>query len=950
MDISGYFNATHRQWQYPGGQCQLCQKCPPGFHRDLEVMLRQILTNKLIIEKDNFETLFDHYPTILFCSQSPQFENEIDFIRYHLEQKLVLGVYVSLPDWSVSMMHFVLPVMKGGKMWQMLLRGYRSIHAEIWQTFKEHALACLICVNYPFDVYPGNFIVNENVYTIRSIIWPDYRRPHRLRHNGIVSYVDSKEIKWPESIARVFREEKINHAGNMSVYTTGEIFYRMLNLLLTKAKNNRETPSFIKSLFKRKGMALRRGEIDEAITQTRRLHKNDEPGSIINNNRNKVGRFHKNVASNSFVNICIAACGLQKVLPKDSKAVQPRMITDSEIGFIDLLYTPDTSQRCGILLESTPDIIVSTRSMCDANIINLLTTLFPTLTRVEEEMNNLPGIYILINHAHLYHFSSENETKQFYVETSFYLKCRVPCVELLRHTPRLWSCTSLNRSWYKINPHNGLLYTPKELDFKDDDDDIYPPHLAWWRKTRHRNIFGPSMASIPRPNSSHLPRVSYGVCSARHYAGIPANTHAVGEIHQKMVLKSYYTSRERSSDIFPIPAQYVTVCVANWNNPEDGITVKASSIQRGLFCGESFETITVIFSEMGGVFEPTVEEGRTILRRGTILGRIIGHGEVVDIRNYTYRGNIQCHRNEEDETTLIWMEEEEEDEVEEKEEGRRAHLKRYHYSMAYREKYTYPYRCVSMHWEPITATHQQRFRLVTCSTFIPSLGDKLQTPTSQKGVISYIIENDADVPFMNIKQRKKNNTTLGGVLPDLIVNPHFIKRQTCDLFTQMGREKLLQKDCFMNDCFSFDIHDTRLCLEMGQLEATGRLHNPYTGRAYKGEASLFRACYVCVTNHRASAVLHASRSEDVRLSEFSGAPVRGKDGGLAIGPMEHAALAETQRIDVELSHMRSNYTPVALGEEGGRIAGSTSFRRFNDDWTQADIPLGYLCEPLHYIK
>ena len=932
MDISGYFNADHRQWQYPGGQCQPCKKCPAGYHRDLEVILRQILTNKLIIEKDNFDTVFENYPNITFCSQSPpHFENEIDFIRYHLEQKLVLGVYVSLPKASTH--HFVLPVMKGGKMWQMLLRGYRHINIEIWQNFKEEQfLECLICLNYPFDVYPCNFIVNENVYTIKSILWPDYRRPHRNKKtNEIVSYVASVKIEWPPSIARAFRDEKINHAGNMSVYTTGDIFYRMLTLLLKKTAN--KPPSLIQSLFKSKGMALRRGEIDEAITQTRRLHKNDE---TLNKNKNKVGRFHKNVASNSFINICTAACGLQKVLPKDSKTVEPRMITDSEIGFIDLLFTPDTSQRCGTLLESTPDLIISTRSMiCEVHLH--LATLFPSLREDEES----GGIRIILNHSRVYTFSEE-EDEQLYVKTSYYLKCRIPCVELLRHNSRLWSCTSLSRSWYKINPNNGLLYTPKELDFSVDNDDEYPLHLAWWRNRTNNNIFGPSLASIPRPNSSHLPRVSYGVCSSRHYAGIPDNTHSVGEIHQKMVLKSYYTFRERSSDIFPTPAQYVHVCVANWNNPEDGITVKASSLQRGLFCGESFETITVIFPEMGrGTFEPLIEP-RTLLRKGMILGRILGNGlEVSDIRNYTFKGDLQCHHRKEDEIFLIWTGKEEE-RVED-----RRRLKRYHYSMAYREKYSYHYRCVSMHWEPIVATNQQRFRLVTCSNFVPSLGDKLQTPTSQKGVISYIIENDADVPFVNIYTKEKEKWVLTSVLPDIIINPHFIKRQTCDLFTQMGRETTQKKNCFMNDCFYFDIKDTRICLEMGQSYATGRLYNPYTGRPYEA-ASLFRACYVCVTNHRASAVLHASKSEEVRLSELSGAPVRGKDGGLAIGPMEHSALAESQRIDIELAHMRSNYTPVTLGG-GGRIAGSTSFRRFNDDWTQADLPFGYICDPLTFI-
>ena len=985
VDMSGYWNDKHRLWTFPG-DCRTCERdrCRKGrsFHRNLELLLRQAMTNKLQIERDNFDRIFKLYPgLILQKSHHTATVDETAFIKYHLEHKMVAGVFPLHP--ANNSHYFVVPVMKGGKMWQMLVRGENEcVDAETWQAFRERPLSCLLCTDHPFDMYPCNFVAGENVYSVRSILWPDHRRPHQRRDVGdVISYgPSSRVIVWPPRLARPFLDEAINHAGNMGVYTTGEIFVRTLELVLDKVdKDGRAS-----TLFKNKGMALRRGEIDEAITQTRQLHKMDG----CDGRSPKVGRYNKNVAGNSYVNMCIAACGLQKVLPKDSKAFEPRTVAESDVGFIDPLHTPDTPQRCGILLETVPDLVISSSSMCATNLLALLRQELPSL--VPQDPSTIPdggGGWILVNHLHPYQVVDDKMDEEAYVGISYRLKRQIPCVELLHHDSKFWSCTSLSRMWYKIGT-NGLLYTPKELDFAPTVD--HPAELQWWapRETLP-NLTGPSLAGVARPNAVHLPRVSNACCAMRHYAGPSHNSHATGEVHQKTVLACHYTFREQSGDMLPIPAQYPLVCVVNWNNPEDGITIKASSVQRGMFRGDSVETliVTVVCPTPPLVFDPSPSVGRGPLYDGTVLGRVRGVGvTVTDVRNYAHDAgvggcDIECRQDDDDEIVLVWRTVRGEDDIDdglevpfrgdEKNwrlvglEERRRQTKRFHFSLAYNESRPTRrhHRCNGLYFEeaqqpPPSNKRAQPctrwIRVVVCSSFVPSLGDKLQTPTSQKGVIGCVIANDADVPFVNIwtldkpgqqktlDNKKPNKYRLDSILPDMLINPHFIKRQAFDLFTQRGREAPgYDPGSYADACFKFSFGQALRCLKLGKKELTGPLINPYTGRMMCKRASLYTGRYVCVNNHRPSASLHASRPGETRVSELSGAPVRGKDGGLAIGPMEHSALSDAQRIDVELGHMRSTYEPVHLG--GQRVAGSASFRRVNDDWAQAGLSFGYEC-------
>lgn len=106
--------------------------------------------------------------------------------------------------------------------------------------------------------------------------------------------------------------------------------------------------------------------------------------------------------------------------------------------------------------------------------------------------------------------------------------------------------------------------------------------------------------------------------------------------------------------------------------------------------------------------------------------------------------------------------------------------------------------------------------------------------------------------------------------------------------------------------------------------------------------SIFFANYYNVNNHKASAMMHSSKGDEIIRTDFSGAPVRGKKGGFSTGPQEHLALAGMgmERFNAEISHMRSDFCGVEVypvegskkrNYDGEILGASSTFMRINDD-------------------
>ena len=1168
ISTKGFFNTRHRKWTL--SDIQRCEKCRyekkiNDDDLDLEMFLRFKISQLLKIEDDNFERKFQQYPGISFnlvhSEAITHLDSEVSIIDYFLRQKLVLGVGFQLPEFphleKYTTGSFCIPILKGGKMWRILFEGkqqQQSVDRRVWDNNNSSSstLDCLLCNDYPYGCYPGNFVVNQSVLYMRSFIWMDKHKFHVQKStNKIIMYKDSKIVSWPFLTDRVMpdlRSSGVNCLWNMAVFSPGEIFTGFIDIVISKIRNHsnqtrvvtklrqslelpddllvevlvddlidlykycrkkkryevvcgslprlkyhattkkkqqphtdmkrkkkkispivdmeeeqiisaiasdhspiRITPSLLKwfkfpktqtsigTVIHEMSQMIRRGEIDIAITQTSILNKEYNPVyesndvlSKSNLDVHRIGRFTRNAPTNSFCNLCGIACGVQKVLPKESKTKEPKFITAGEVGFIDLLNTPDTPRNCGLVLESTIDVIISTLSMTvnseRSMRVDMLTSQFPDLQPVVDPhtlsvLDTSRYTYICANQV-LYKFtvgvpdglSDDNYRylsrhygcKNYFRMTQYALKIRVPCIELIKESDHFWVCSSFPKTLYKIH-NDGLLYTSREmLAFQHDPDtiksilanDYDEDFLSLWVGKNIRefapNIFGPSIRATPKPNSTHLPRVSHSISTLKHAVGVPNNSRQIGSVHQRGLTAAYYCFKLDPSAGFILPGYYPSILVAGGlNNQEDGIAVKKSSIDRGMFLANCYETASVKIN-YGQIkskkdtkkiyFTPSVVKG-DILRAGLRVGTFhnffssyrVEANNNKDSLVELFSSELKLEYNDDDDDnsiSVIWVGKKPENEFH-NETPRKSH-----FSMAYSESHdngNNNIRCESI--ESIDVEHMKHLKIYLTYSyqFTPTVGDKLQTPTSQKGVITELV-NDEDMPYVVLAD------TGECVYPDMLINPHFMKRQTFDNLYLTGLTldmEMSSSSLYMNNCFSYSLRDTVYYINLGEKLSTGRVMNPRTGlpflrpvhkRDLKAgtnyycppypeyvdengftcidkkntknnydnspheivQGSIFFGNYYNVNNHKASAMMHSSKCDEIVRTDFSGAPVRGKKGGFSTGPQEHLALAGMgmERFNAEISHMRSDFCGVELHnpEEKSEIIGASStFMRINDD-------------------
>ena len=274
------------------------------------------------------------------------------------------------------------------------------------------------------------------------------------------------------------------------------------------------------------------------------------------------------------------------------------------------------------------------------------------------------------------------------------------------------------------------------------------------------------------------------------------------------------------------------------------------------------------------------------------------------------------------------------------------------------------YRCEFLDVTDVSHANQIKLHLKYAYEFKPTVGDKLQTPTSQKGVITQLL-GDEEMPYVTMMND-------GQVyLPDMIVNPQFVKRQSFDYFPITGQ--FLNKSIggingndnaslYFEDCFSVGFENASMIMQLGEKLLTGKVMNPVTGLPYlqpvsdpKPEVkyyyhpypdafvdedgfycidkrkrtneqrqlfkivygSLYFGKYYCVNNHNIN--LYYSKPGHITKTEFTETPIRGKKGGFSTGPQEHLSLVGMGMtyFPYELTQLRSDPANVCLVRTSG---------------------------------
>ena len=306
-------------------------------------------------------------------------------------------------------------------------------------------------------------------------------------------------------------------------------------------------------------------------------------------------------------------------------------------------------------------------------------------------------------------------------------------------------------------------------------------------------------------------------------------------------------------------------------------------------------------------------------------------------------------------------------------------------------------KCHSIKCDDIKRMKHLKMYLTYSSQFTPTVGDKLQTSTSQKGVITQLLSEE-DTPFVVTKDGSN-------IYPEIIINPQYLKRQTFDTIFDTG--KMLSRNKYNNNnndnpylenCFSYEIGNSIYHMQLGSKEFTGKLINPITGYPYMRpitknntskiyrkpfheylgedgftyivnnnntyednyeiiEGSIYVGHYFNVCNHKANHMMQSSKCDDnIVRTEFSGAPIRGKKGGFSTGPQEQLTLQGMgmTRFVREVSLLRSDYCTVPLKsireedeEEEEIFGGSSTFKRMHDDLDMRGLNVTYKVKKLY---
>lgn len=298
-------------------------------------------------------------------------------------------------------------------------------------------------------------------------------------------------------------------------------------------------------------------------------------------------------------------------------------------------------------------------------------------------------------------------------------------------------------------------------------------------------LLGICASMMPFADHTQSPRICYHASMVKQSIGIYASTNDVrGDTvahiltyPEKPLVRSHVEDW-LSMDKLPCGNNVIVAiaCYGGWNQ-EDSIILNKSSVDKGLFRSFSYRTIMVEEKKKTSTHIETIEIPSTDIRirsynynkldkEGIVrLGSYVGSGDVVVAKVSTRQ--IKIGKDERFDTSVI---------IKNGEEG-----------------------YVDKVFVTTTPDGYKMIKVKIRVLKIPEIGDKLCSNCAQKGTIGMVLSRE-DMPF-----------TLDGIVPDIIINPLCLTRDT-KIHCADGLSRRIDciLDCVDHSVWSFDISTQQL--------------------------------------------------------------------------------------------------------------------------------------------
>lgn len=393
-------------------------------------------------------------------------------------------------------------------------------------------------------------------------------------------------------------------------------------------------------------------------------------------------------------------------------------------------------------------------------------------------------------------------------------------------------------------------------------------------------ILGVMASTIPWPDHSQSPRNIYQSSMGKQSIGVPMYSYKVrfdtllNVMHypQQPIIKTraaeYLRINQMPSGINVI----VAIAVYTGQNQEDSIIMNKSAIQRGLFIATSYKTITIYekkretyhsenicvppltsdigIDEKNPLYFRRIGKNYGFLNADGIVkkGAVVKKGDVVVGKVLIVRAKKSVKKQTDCSKIISSSEEGTVDRV-----------------------------CVD-----ISPDGYKIVKIVIRKQKVPEVGDKFAARSAQKGTIGAVYSQE-DMPF-----------TAGGIIPDIIVNPHAIPSR---MTVNQLMETVLGKTCILEgktgDASPFTTSSTNvtksLCDGLGKhgFNSRGweRMFNGMTGEMMDSKIFIGPTYYQRLKHIVGDKIHGRSRGMVTTLCRQ---PLEGRsrDGGLRVGEME----------------------------------------------------------------